>query len=72
MSIPNISGSTSQTAKSGATGGAFDAQGRFSFGGINTTGVGGTTSATQDGTQSYVSMAIIAAVVIAIFVLLKK
>jgi len=61
--IPNISGSTSQTASSGATGGQLDTQGKYSFGGINTGG----------GQQSYVAMGLIAVVALAaIFLALKK
>ena len=60
--IPNISGSTSQTASSGATGGALDTQGKYSFGGINTGG----------GTQSYVAMGVMAVVVLAVLILVLK
>ena len=69
--IPNISGSTTQNVSSGATGGALDTQGRFTFGGITTTGVGGSTS-TND-VHSYVAMAVIAvAVVAAAFIFFKR
>lgn len=68
--IPNISGSTTQNVSSGAKGGALDTQGRFTFGGITTTGYGGSTS--TNGVQSYVAMAIIAVVVVAAAMLLLK
>jgi hypothetical protein len=57
--IPNISGSTSQNVSSTATGGQFDAQGKFSFGGINN----------GSATQSYVAMGILGAVVLVVLVL---
>lgn len=55
---------------SGATGGSLDTQGRFSFGGITTTGVGGKTS-TND-ISSYVAMGIVAAVALGLGYLLFK
>jgi len=58
--IPNISGSTSQTSSSGATGGALDTQGKYTFGGITTGG---------GGTQSYVAMGLVAVVAVAALVL---
>lgn len=73
MAIADVSAPNVQNPNSGVTGGAFDTQGRFTFGGITTTGVGGTSSATTatSDTSSYVSMAIIAAVVFALgFVLI--
>jgi hypothetical protein len=62
MSFPNISGSTSQTASSGSTGGALDTQGKYTFGGISTGG----------GTQSYVAMGLVALVAIAALILALK
>jgi hypothetical protein len=70
--IPNISGSTTQNVSSGATGGALDTQGRFSFGGITTTGVGGSASANTNAVSMYVAMGVIAAVLLGVLVLFTR
>lgn len=64
MTAPvNVNAPNTQNPFSGATGGALDTQGRFTFGGITTTGVGGSTS-TSD-VKSYVAMGIIAMSILA-------
>jgi hypothetical protein len=67
MAGVDVNAPNTQNPLSGANGGAYDTQGRYTFGGITTTGVGGVSSANQgaDTTTSYVSMAIIAAVFVA-------
>lgn len=74
MAGVDVNATNTQNPFSGATGGALDTQGRYTFGGITTTGVGGTSSAnTGADTQSYVAMAIIAVVVVAAaFIFLKR
>lgn len=69
----NVNAPNTQNPFSGATGGALDTQGRFSFGGITTTGVNGSTSTSSgNDVQSYVAMGIIAVVVVAAAFLLFK
>jgi hypothetical protein len=75
MAAPvNVNAPNTQNPFSGATGGALDTQGRFSFGGITTTGVGGSTSTSSSNNdiQSYVAMGVIAFVVVAAAFLLFK
>lgn len=72
MSSPiDINATNTQNPNSTANGGALDTQGRYTFGGITTTGVGGKTS-TNDIT-SYVTMGVIAAVVVGLaFIFFKR
>lgn len=66
----DVNAPNTQNPAATANGGALDTQGRYTFGGITTTGVGGKTS-TND-INSYVAMAVIAAVVVGLaFVFFK-
>jgi hypothetical protein len=72
MALADVSAPNVQNPASGASGGALDTQGRFTFGGITTTGVGGTSTNAQSDTASYAAMAVIAVVIFAIgFVIIK-
>ena len=72
MAGVDVNAPNTQNPISGASGGAFDTQGRFTFGGITTTGVGGKTSTSQNDIGSYVAMGVIGIVVLGIAWLLFK
>lgn len=70
MAGVDVNAPNTQNPIATANGGALDTQGRYTFGGITTTGVGGTTSTNT--INSYVAMAVIAAVVVGLAFLLTK
>lgn len=70
MAGVDVNAPNTQNPNATANGGALDTQGRYTFGGITTTGVGGKTS-TND-INSYVAMAVIAAVVAGLVVMYLK